>query len=367
MSHKVRKILNHYQNTYKIKHVSDEIKNQISEIDVEDYENYYIEELQEIIKTKFNYKGELSNEIGELNNIIVNEFLLPEFIEEGSCIFEESDICNEITYLDDFNSLVNLNESEQIKSILDEKAEHGLKDNGHSLDSILGSVCNGHYYDNWNTIKMYAETWWKISTSHPFKNGNKRTSFIWVKGKILSTAFANSIIKLFDDVHNEIFNKFSKENITEIHNKILKNLTTDNKPTQSYVEKKFNDYFDKWTEKMQIVINRNANLEKHFIELSKNISKEYGDRISSDYILSLFIASIKSENYKYNDNHLKERVIKIIESDLILMLLNEQENLVNLIINESKPYVLAKIESEFESLINIELFIKEFLVEWNAQ
>ncbi len=323
-------IIESYRSEYKKQNVAEEIRVAIQDITVDEYEEFYLNLYKNYLSPAIYQmipNSDLENLEG-INNFVFNREISI-LLKNDDCIFDEFKQGG-----DDYNFFLDLNTSSFIKSMLDEVAEHGVRgegdSKGHLLSSILGSICQAKHYEDIDALEMYATTWWKINTTHPFHNGNKRTSFIGVKSKMFSDIFFNWVDRCVLININDLEKIFSSDEFkTKLLPKMIKKINYWKKPTidealiicESF---KGNMEEEIWesillNEEISTIINNVVN------EISKSVSKI----ISSDYILSIFIAKVTAIEYKNNDDTMKKRVIEVLKADLIISALRNRDYINN--------------------------------------
>lgn len=329
-------IINTYKSQYKKENVAEEIKDAIQNIGAEEYEKHYkkiyLDFIQRnIIPSMVNIEN---STLSEINSFYFDRDLNVMF-NSKECIFYEGD-----DYYGDFEFFRNLNESDFIKSILDEKSEHGVREDGHLLSSILGSICTQKYYENISPLDMYAIAWWKINTTHPFKNGNKRTSFIGVKSSMLSDSLFHWISSLVDLNINDLKEFFkSSEFENKVAPKLIKQMKFWKKPTSKEVVEFSNEFIQRLDEEVWEYISSNPVINGIIDNVVSDVSKAVSEQISTDYILSIFVAKIKATEYKENNDELKHRVIEILKADLLVTILTNLDYINSRIKAMSKEFV----------------------------
>ncbi len=364
---RVIQIHKQYRDNYRLENATEDFKEKIKSIKVDDYEDFYLDILKNILVTEDSASLKKDINLKELNRHFIDKIVKPDYFNLESCIFNDGRNDNSKPYDYDYKYMLEINQSEFIKSILDENSEHGVKDDGHLLGSILGSVCNGFLYEHWDPIHMYAQTWWKINTSHPFKNGNKRTSFISVKSKMLSEA-TRFILERIVERNLKIFIENLPESlIQENHKFIKKNIKIWKKPTIEDIKEKLKSIPSYLNNFIWEELNNNGEFLKLFNDLQWKVANTYSENISGDYILSLFIANITADDYKEDDNSLKERVIEIIKANLIEVLLVNENRIMKEIDTIFFPLINKIVDEAFDKKTKPGQFLIDFIDEWHKK
>ena len=320
---KVKEILDKYRGSTNEKNIAEIIRCDIESITIHDYEKYYIETFSPL-KSKKILLGFENEEISEMS---LNEFnkkmlnILTDSFNFEECFFSDSD----------FNFFVELNNSSLIKSMIQEDYEHRLREpSGSTLHSALQSVCTMIAYkkEYSNPILQFAEAWWKINTTHPFTNGNKRTPFLAIKSLMFTFLIFQSISKMILAITNA-------NEVVVNDEKAIKKIKKDLKPYIGYK----GATNDKTKKSLRFIFKKNTNkiieklIEKEeVINVLENITIDIGKEVSKvitiNYIISIFMAKTTSVEYKENNSYLKKKIINLLFSDILLSWINNQKFLV---------------------------------------
>lgn len=313
-------LLNKYKNNRADEKLFEEIRESIKKITIKEFEDYYLKLYTSLYDTEISNGKIISKNLKEMNDITYKKLGINKLFNEKICVFNDFKI-GEVDY--DFFKFIN--ESDFIKSLSDEIAEHGVREGGKNLSATLGGICTLRDYKEIDPIEMYAFAWLRLNTTHPFKNGNKRTSFIGVKSKMFIDVFLNmiefiitEIIAPFDKLIDE--NKISKAT----YNKLMKQLNYWNKPKFEEIDALFKEYKDCMINEIWISISNTPRITQIVNDIIDEIPKGISQKMYADYILSIFIAKITAEEYKANDGEIESRAVEILKADLLLLLTYNQ-------------------------------------------
>lgn len=223
----------------------------------------------------------------------------------------------------DIDFLIGLNKNKLIKDLLDEKAPHKLK-HIDMLESAVKNVYECGYYET--ELRRLAVIWFRLIKNHAFTNGNKRTAMVGVK-----ISFLSSMVMGYDNkanLHiNELIDDFFKKEAKKVKKYISVNI---GKPAK---ERKIN----------RTVASAKRILQKKYKD---EISKPYSEYITKeiiskwraffpeDYILSVYIASLKGTEIS---DDVREKIYEIIEMNLVVFALHNMNFL-----NEEYDKVISK-------------------------
>ncbi len=314
----IKEIIETYQNRYNEKDISEKLSEDILSITPQEYADYY-KDLYNQHFPESKLDSTLSS-LDDYNNYfekkIKNEF------NNDECIFD-------IENGDAYNFFIELNKSSFVRDLLDEDAKHFVLDKGSKLDGALSSVCTKKdYQQNISAIDMYAEAWWKLNKSHSFSNGNKRTSFLGVKSWLFTDIFLNFIdnaVFLFINGFRQSINE--NVNIENLHKHALKQSNIGwKKPSLDDINDFINEFMDDIKEEIFDKLSLIGTKSREIIDrVTFDIAKSVSNQITSDYVLSKFIAKINLDDYLANDEQIRKEVHSIIKAELIIAVLVNQQ------------------------------------------
>ncbi len=266
-----------------------------------------------------------------------HEINIKEFIE---------DILNEQRIDTEF--LININKDEAIKDILDENSNHFVKDHN-LLSGAVDNVYETGYYDS--ELKKLAVIWYRLVKNHPFSNGNKRTAMIGVKISFLTSlvdGFAKNIIEFQDSIIDDYFKNNVKVKVMQ--NALTRIHPNHKKISKKSVERTIKHIIDKTRKQLTTSFD-----DKWRNDISNHFLKTWKMKLSEDYVLSVYIASLKGSQLKEEEY---ENVLEILECNIVSFFINSTEYL-NRVFIELKENIDEYINNEVVAKVTPHYFLEQ--------
>lgn len=345
---KIEELILQYKTRYNEHNISEKLSEDIKKITPKDYSDYYIKLYRKHFGI-FMPPG--------LTLTQINDFFSPRVVplfDNDSCIFETN---NDLINKEDYEFFVSLNNSKFVKDLLDEDNNHFPIDEGAKLKGTLISVCfKRHYEKNINALDMYSEAWWKLSKSHPFSNGNKRTAFIGVKSMLFSDSLMHFMTMLVENFKSTFNTRINDPNeLDRIHKGLKKSqIMGYKKPTKNEILEAHKEYSDIVEENIWQTLFGSEVINTILDRVVSEIAFIATEEISSDYILSKFIAGIPHADYKKDNEAILKEVLTIIKAELtISLLINEKyiTDRTNLIAKEMDSAIYENFNKKLEYVV----------------